>query len=534
MPGNYDHFDNDIKNENDRIIWLRKKNNNNPNIKQECFIQLSIDNYLDNTKELYRQMPYFYDDIGLFWVWNNKESKYEKRDEVDIMILFDKILGFKGQTINNKIKSNTLEAMKRHGRVMIPEDAPIKWVQFKNKAYSVNSNNVYNVDSKYFFTNPIPWEIGESSDTPNMDKIFEEWVGKEYVDMLYELIAYSCYRDYPINRLFFLLGRGRNGKSKYLKIIEKFIGLSNFCSTELEDLLTSRFEKAKLYKKLVCIMGEANAKLLEKTSILKKLTGEDYINYEFKNKNPFDDINYAKIIIATNTVPQTADKTDGWYSRCIIIDFCNQFTGEKNILADIPETEYNNLAKKVTEILPKLLKRRLFTNEGDYKQRAKRYDEKSNPLKRFIKDFCVENTNFEIPFFEFYDLYKEFLDKNGFRIQSKNEVGRSLRAEGYDIDRKTRNNKTWKFINGIGITEITEITHFTISSLTENQVVNRVISVITVISELKNKYNNFIPIYKIHELSKKIGVSDPDQEIEDEKAKGTIAEFKTGHISILE
>ena len=60
---------------------------------------------------------------------------------------------------------------------------------------------------------------------------------------------------------------------------------------------------------------------------------------------PFDDINYAKLIIATNNLPATTDKTMGFYRRWMIIDFQSIFRS-KDILKDIPEEEYSYLGLK--------------------------------------------------------------------------------------------------------------------------------------------------------------------------------------------
>ena len=169
-------------------------------------------------------------------------------------------------------------------------------------------------------TNPIPWKVSGDPRTPTMDKIFEEWVGKEYVPLLYEILAYCLIPDYPINRLFCLIGSGLNGKSKFLELLQIFVGMQNVCSTELDSLISSRFEVTRLHKKLVCLMGETNFGEISKTSILKKLTGKDIIGFEYKNKNPFEDYNYAKILIATNNLPTTTDKTIGFYRRWCIID----------------------------------------------------------------------------------------------------------------------------------------------------------------------------------------------------------------------
>jgi len=71
--------------------------------------------------------------------------------------------------------------------------------------------------------------------------------------------------------------------------------------------------------------------------------------------------NYAKILIATNNLPTTTDKTIGFYRRWLIIDFPNQFSEKKDILADIPNEEYNSLALKCVGILKDLLMKRAFS-----------------------------------------------------------------------------------------------------------------------------------------------------------------------------
>ncbi|MBY9021986.1 MAG: hypothetical protein KGD67_13100, partial [Candidatus Lokiarchaeota archaeon] len=168
-----------------------------------------------------------------------------------------------------------------------------------------------------------------------------------------------------IHRLFCFIGEGLNGKSKFLKLLTNFVGEENVTSTELDTLLTSRFEITRLHKRLVCQMGETDFSEMKKTSILKKLSGGDLIGFEYKNKNPFEEHNYAKIIIATNNLPTTTDKTIGFYRRWLILDFPNQFSEKKNILEDIPEEEYQSLAVKCLGILKDLISKREFHNEGD-------------------------------------------------------------------------------------------------------------------------------------------------------------------------
>ena len=414
---------------------------------------IKIDNYKDNIERFYKSQPFFYDDVGIFWFWNIEQDKWVIVDEIDIMNSIEDRYHFQGMTVPSLIKRNYLEAFKRVGRKKKPKNAPIKWIQFKDKAYSINSSVKYTVTPDYFFVNPIPWELGESPETPIMDKLFEEWVGKAYVQTLYELIAYCCYRDYPIQTIFCLYGTGRNGKGQFQKVVNKFFGNENVCSTELDVLLDSRFEAFKLYKKLICAMGETNFGVIKRTSLLKKLVGGDLIGYEKKGKDPFDELNYAKIIISSNSLPSSDDTSDGFMRRWLIIDFPNEFPEGKDIIKTIPEHEYNNLALKVTKILPKLLESGKFKNQGTIKERKEKYILASNPVSIFIRQCCdIDESEFE-SYNKLYTAYVQFLKVNKKRRVKLGEFKSALESEGYWIERTSKkDNDTFKsgnWVNGI-------------------------------------------------------------------------------------
>ena len=409
-------------------------------------LNLLIDNYTKNVEIFYEKQPFFNDKTGMFWFW--KGDRYEQLDDTDVMNMLDDKLGFMGQTVNSKLRSHYLEAFRRVGRKHIPTDAPKKWVQFKNKAYSLNSGNIYEVKPNYFFCNPIPWDLGESDKTPIMDKLFEEWVGKENIQTLYELMAYCCYTDYPIQLLFCLVGCGRNGKGCFLKILDKFIGKDNVTSTSL-DLISgnnrSRFESFRLYKKLVALMGETNFGMLSNTSLIKQLTGGDKIGFEKKGKDPFSEYNYAKIIIASNSLPTSTDTSDGFYRRWFIIDFPNEFQEGKDITKTIPGQEYNNLALKITKILPTLISDGKFTNQGEIEERRQKYIMASNPLPFFIKQCCFVQDNCYILYNELYMSYIKLLKKLKRRRISRKEFKTALEDEGFWIEKTSKNiDNDWK------------------------------------------------------------------------------------------
>ncbi len=384
--------------------------------------------------------PLFYDKNSLWWLWNVPECKWEIVDEVDILNMIGDSTG--EDIISPKNRTIILNSLKQQGRKMMPKPIKSSWIQFKDEIFDIETGERLKATPEYFVTNPLPWKLNSDNleDTPNMDRIFEEWVGKDNVRQLYEILAYCMMPDYPINRLFCFIGAGMNGKSKFLELLRNFVGGENCCTTELDTLLVSRFEITRLHKKLVCMMGETNFNEMTKTSILKKLTGGDLIGFEYKNKNPFDEKNYAKIIIATNNLPTTTDKTIGFYRRWMIIDFPNQFSEAKDILSEIPEEEYECLALKCCAILRDLIKTRKFTNEGSIEERIEKYESKSNFLEKFIREHTEEG--FE-DFITCADLYKKFngwCKENRHREMSETSVGVTMKKLGYE---QTRKNFGW-------------------------------------------------------------------------------------------
>lgn len=393
-------------------------------------INLHID-YVVLAKQVHKTQPFIYDKSCLWWVWNFERTCWEIIDETDLMNSIYKSIDTNQVAIaSNKVKSELLTCFKMVGRKEIPPEPPKNFIQFKNKFFDVKTGKIFGASPAFFNTNPIPWEIGDSVHTPIMDQLFTDWVGGEFVETLYEIIAYCCYIDYPVHRLFCLVGAGRNGKSQFQKIVQRFIGTDNICSTELDLLLNNRFESAKLFKKLVCSLGETNFGIMSKTSLLKKLCGGDLIGFEFKNKNPFDGYNYAKIIINSNSLPTSFDTSDGFYRRWLIVDFPNTFKEGKEIVETIPEEEYKNLARKSCLLIKRLLETGRFTNEGTIEERRQKYIDASNPLPSFISEHCDLGFDRFVLKSELRNAYIKYLQKRKKRKPSSKEFTMALEEEG--------------------------------------------------------------------------------------------------------
>ena len=389
-------------------------------------------------KQFYKDQPYFYDTVKTFHLWNKEDSFWESCDEIDMLNRL-KFNIPNADTINSRTRNEIITALKQVGRDKKPEDAPKTWVQFKNKIVDIVTGEEFEPSPKYYTTNPIPWNISDSPETPTIDKLIKEWVvddvtqDETYVRTMKEIIAYTICSDQFLQRLFAFCGAGMNGKGTFIKLLTKFIGNKNYCASDIKVLSTNNFESSALHKKLACIMGEVDASDLKNTNTIKKLSGEDDMRFEFKGKGSFTEESITTCLIATNSMPTTPDKSMGFYRRWLIVDFPHQFSVKRDLIGQIPDEEFENLGRCCLDLLKEMQETNKITNEGDLKEREERFEERSNPIMKFIENRCEEDFNGKTELREFCNSFNSYLKSKHLRIQSPILIGKMLRIEGFEV-----------------------------------------------------------------------------------------------------
>ncbi len=412
-------------------------------------------NYRGLAKRIVEEVGVYYNENGVWFIWDEPKARWRIIDDISLMNQVDVALSNTNETLNQQAKGIIIEALKREGRKAEPQEFPKNCVQFKDIIYNYETEESFPATKEYLCFNPVPWRVGQSEDTPIITKLFKEWVGNKS-QMLEEIMAYCLAQEYYIQDIFAFVGSGSNGKSTYLGILEKFTGADN-CGTVDLDLLCggSRFELTKIYKKLVAILSETNYKGRGKTGRLKSLSGGDPQGYEFKGKNgELRDKNYAKLIISSNGLPETDDKSIGYNRRWVIIEFNKYFSVGKNPADTIPDWEYENFAKKSLRLLKELRKSYHFTDEETLEEKEKHYERLSNPVKKFIDETYITDPDGKIPVFQFRELLEAYLTKHGQRKLSQQEIGRKVKELGYEsrpLSAKKKDGKetTWWYYLGL-------------------------------------------------------------------------------------
>ena len=394
-------------------------------------------------EQFYKKQPFYYDKGKNLWLWNNTDLYWREVDQTDLFNAISKCS--RADTISSRDKNEILEAFKQVGRYNQPRDLPENTLQIGKNLVNVITGEIMKSTAEYFSTNRIPHNLGDSDETPILDKLFADWLGKEKQLFLQEIAIYCMLPDYPIHRIFCLVGEGSNGKSTFIRFIHKLVGANNACSVSMDGIMTNRFEAWNMYRKLLAEMGETNYDSLKRTDMLKKLSGQDSVTFERKGADPISAKNNAKIVISTNSVPETNDRTDGFYRRWLTVIFNRKFPDGRDILQDVPEYEYENFCRKAIKILGDLLQRGQFHEEPNLEEKKKQYDELSNPLMLFIKKQCDMEINGHIFKYEFRDKFQAWCNENKFREHNDKEIGLKLK----DLELETKK-VTTEIIDDLG------------------------------------------------------------------------------------
>lgn len=106
---------------------------------------------------------------------------------------------------------------------------------------------------------------GNEDNIAFVDKFFNDITNgdTELITLLYELIAYCCYRECNFHSFYLFSGSGGNGKSTYFKVVKSIVG-SACMNMNLKELTTDKFAPVNLHNMTCNISSdEMNLNILD-------------------------------------------------------------------------------------------------------------------------------------------------------------------------------------------------------------------------------------------------------------------------------
>jgi len=338
----------------------------------------------------------------------------------------------------NHIKRATL-----HYRSEFDKDKFI--INVKNGLLDIRTLELKPHDPNYLSVIQLPVEWNPNVEYPLWDKFISEIVDEEDAKVLQEFIGYTLLRDCRFQKALMLTGSGANGKTTFLNVIIRMLGVENCSFRSLQELSTNRFAPADLFGKLANIYDDLPPDAIQSTGMFKILVSGGEIQAEKKFKNAFKFRNFAKLIFSANKVPTTYDDTRAFFRRWIIINFPHEFKEDKadpHLEEKLSTPEgLSYVLKWAVEGLKRLLEQGKFSYEEDIEKIEDMYLKASNPAYAFLTEMVEEDPDGAVTKDELYRAFIDYCKANKLPTMSK-------RTFGEQVKRWTRAADGWVKVEG--------------------------------------------------------------------------------------
>jgi len=377
-------------------------------------------------------------------------------------------------TINSNKISAILECVAAHCNVdettllnsWIKSDRTGHYIAVKNGVLNLNNPEkieLLDPTPLYLTFSCLPYDYDPAATCEEWLKFLSEIMqgNAEYIRLLQQWCGYLLRPDLDEHKFLLCTGEGANGKGVFFKITTAVMGRKNVSNVPL-CRFHEKFSLAATYGKLVNMMSESSQSIEEDAeTLLKAFTVGDDMQFEKKNRDPFEATPTSKIMISTNDRPRFADKSMAIWRRILLVIFGVQIPEE---LWDKKLTE--NLKKTLPGILNWFIAGLVDLNKNGFikpagtKELIEEYRQDADPCRAFLFENYRELNDEDCPIDEgiqasiLYSDYKKYCIEGGFKPLNCRNFGKEIKrifpmVDGYK-----------KRLHGNKIAGITEVVRF--------------------------------------------------------------------------
>lgn len=279
------------------------------------------------------------------YIYRQHEGKYFEQISKHLCKMeLRKILDGESSSLITDVMNSMLEDDRRLFDDALFHESRKKIVGFKNGVFDLETGKLRKYHPSDFVLNPIPYNLPEQVDPDDekwlLDQVFGQWLGDECASWFADFLGYMLFIAPNTQNLWAdFFGVGCNGKSSCLHLIEEILGDDKINGCDLKYI--GRFS-GDAFKNRWLIIGRDSANVVSEgaASFIKAFTGERKIHIEKKGGAEYDADNMGKLIVSTNYLIQSKDRSYGWYRRIVPIPFVRKFpinpTWEDDLLNKSP------------------------------------------------------------------------------------------------------------------------------------------------------------------------------------------------------
>ena len=265
--------------------------------------------------------------------------------------------------------------------------------------------------------------------------------------LLQEYLGYCLTFDTSYHKALILVGEGANGKSVVTEVATHLIGINNVSHVSLESF-GEQFALSATIGKLANIVSEISRTRSVDEGILKAIISGDRIKTERKYHDPAFSRPTARLIFATNEIPNFNDRSGGLWRRLLFLNFTVTIPEEKqnrSLARDICETELSGIFNWALVGLKRLKKNKCFTIPKSSKLLLQEQKNVSNPARQFLSEHYKEVSGEKVICEDVYQSYKQWCFNQSLHPLTTQQFGQEVRRVFPGVERKQlRFNKSGK------------------------------------------------------------------------------------------
>ncbi len=379
-----------------------------------------------------------------------KEGYWQKEEENDIIKLiqeFAKEYGFESKYYEHHKKAKDLFEQARLD--LYSKFTPNKnTLNFLNGTLELNTLEFREHRKEDYNFNILPYSYDPNAKCPNWNKFLDEILpDKKVQEVFQEVVAYPIC-GINLEKIGYLVGGGRNGKSVCLDVISEVFGKENVSHVPLDEINKNDGKAIQqMLFKLINISNETNASILN-SAVFKSYASNEPLIVKYLYKDTYTSNNYPSSILAANSLPQSNDFSNGFFRRLKIIPF-DVTIPEDKINPNLKNELCNELAgifNWVHEGIKRLRENKRFSYSKVIEQTQNEFRNESDNVSMFIEDYMyVPSLVLKQLLSEIYSEYCVFANNNGYKKISNKNFSNRLRLLGFNIAPST-GNKTYVWI----------------------------------------------------------------------------------------
>ncbi len=319
----------------------------------------------------------------------------------------------------SKRKAEEIAAFIRITAPALWEQPPLEIVNVANGLLDIRTRELMPPSPEHLSPVRIAATYEASADCPAIDAFLQSTI-PGLTQLLMELIGYLLIPDNRYQRAFMLIGPGGTGKSTVANLIRCLLGSENVSAVALHQLEEDRFATADLSGRLANVFADLDARALKSSSMFKSITGGDRIRAERKNRDSFEFTPYARLIFSTNEAPPTADSSDAFFDRWVILPFHQRHRGtdhqDHDLLAKLTTpAELSGLLNRALDGLDRLHHQHGFSHVTASDQAADRFRVDADSAAGFCEEECTFYDGARIAKPALFQAYKAWCELNNRR-----------------------------------------------------------------------------------------------------------------------